>query len=74
MSEALHYALEIKWSDEEQCYVVLAPEWEQYFGPIAEGATYEEAASRGRNALENMIAFAHERGEPLPQPQTFVGA
>jgi antitoxin HicB len=74
MSEILRYSLEIKWSDEDQCYVVLAPEWEQYFGLIAEGATYEEAAARGRNALENMIVFAHERGEPLPQPQTLVGA
>jgi predicted RNase H-like HicB family nuclease len=53
---------------------VLAPEWEQYFGPIAEGATYEEAAARGRNALENMISFTREPGESLPQPQTFVGA
>jgi hypothetical protein len=39
MSETLHYTLKIKWSDEGQCYVMLAPEWEQYFGPIAEGAT-----------------------------------
>jgi len=53
---------------------VLAPEWENYFGPIAEGATYEEEAARGGNALENMVAFAHECGEPLQQPQTFVGA
>ncbi len=46
MGEILRYSLEIKWSDEDQCYVVLAPEWENYFGPIAEGATYEEAAAR----------------------------
>jgi antitoxin HicB len=74
MSDVLRYTLEIKWSDEAQCYVVLAPEWENYFGPIAEGATYEEAAARGKNALENMAEFAHERGEPLPRPQTVVGA
>lgn len=73
MGEILRYSLEIKWSDEDQCYVVLAPEWENYFGPIAEGATMRRRR-RGGYALENMIAFAHERGEPLPQPQTFVGA
>ena len=64
--------LEIKWSDDDDCYVVLAPEWDNYFGPIADGATYEEAAARGRNALENMIDFAHERGDPLPQPKTYA--
>ena len=52
--------------------MVLAPEWEHFVGPIAEGATYEEAAARGRNALENMIDFAQERGDPLPQPKTFA--
>jgi predicted RNase H-like HicB family nuclease len=67
-----HYTLEIKWSDEDQCYVVFAPEWEYFVGPIADGATYEEAAARGRNALENMIDFAQERGDPLPQPKTFA--
>ena len=67
-----HYTLEIKWSDEDQCYVVFAPEWEHFVGPIAEGATYEEAAARGRNALENMIDFAQERGDPLLQPKTFA--
>ena len=67
-----HYTLEIKWSDEDHCYVVFAPEWEHFVGPIAEGATYEEAAARGRNALENMIDFAQERGDPLPQPKTYA--
>jgi len=47
-------------------------EWEYFVGPIAEGTTYEEAAARGRNALENMIDFAQERGDPLPQPTTFA--
>ena len=72
MSNVPHYTLEIKWSDDDDCYVVLAPEWDNYFGPIADGATYEEAASRGHNALENMIDFAHERGDPLPQPKTYA--
>jgi len=67
-----HYTLEIMWSDEDQCYVVFAPEWEHFVGPIAEGVTYEEAAAKGRNALENMIDFSQERGDPLPQPKTYA--
>lgn len=72
MNEIPHYTLEIKWSEEDACYVVLAPEWSNYFGPVAEGATYEEAAKRGQTALENMIDFAHERGDALPQPKTYA--
>lgn len=39
--------------------------------------TYEEAARRGRNALENDIQFAQfarEDGKPLPTPRTFAHA
>ncbi len=36
--------------------------------------TYEEAARRGRNALENYIRFAREDGKPLPTPRTFAHA
>ena len=73
--EVLRYTLEIMRSDEDGCYVVVAPEWhDRYMMPIASGKTYEDAARRGRNALENMIAFARERGEPLPEPRTFAPA
>jgi predicted RNase H-like HicB family nuclease len=66
---------EIKCSIEDGCYVVLAPEWEErYMIPIASGKTYAEAARRGRNTLENMIEFARERGETLPEPRTFAPA
>ena len=40
--------------------------------PVADGATYEEAVARGRNALDNYIAFAWEDGMPLPEPATYV--
>jgi predicted RNase H-like HicB family nuclease len=42
--------------------------------PVASGSTYEEAATRGRNALENYIHFALEDSQPLPQPRVFAGA
>ena len=60
----------IEWSDDDQCYVVTLPEWaDQYAMPVADGATYEEAAARGRNALENYIQFALQDGKPLSQPK-----
>jgi predicted RNase H-like HicB family nuclease len=75
MSDQGHYSIVIEWSDEDQAYVVILPEWaDQYAMPVASGTTYEEAAARGRNALENYIQFAREDGKPLPQPRTFQTA
>jgi predicted RNase H-like HicB family nuclease len=74
MNEALHYSIVIEWSPEDQAYVVILPEWsDRYAMPVAHGATYEEAATRGRNALESYILFAHEDGCPLPSPRVFAG-
>lgn len=75
MSESLHHSIVIEWSPEDRTYVVVLPEWaDQYAMPVASEATYEEAAARGRNALENYIRFAQEDGRPLPQPRVFAGA
>jgi predicted RNase H-like HicB family nuclease len=68
-----HYSILIEWSDEDQSYVVILPEWaDQYAMPVASGKTYEAAAARGRNALESYIQFAQEDGKPLPEPSTFA--
>ena len=70
-----HYSIVIAWSPEDQAYVVVLPEWaDRYAMPVADGQTYEEAAARARNALENMIAFAQQVGEPLPEPHTYAAA
>jgi antitoxin HicB len=71
--DAPHYSIVIEWSPEDQAYVVLLPEWaDRYAQPVADGATYEEAAARGRNALESYIRFAEEDGEPLPEPRVYT--
>lgn len=72
---APRYSIVIEWSEEDHAYVVILPEWaEQYAMPVASGKTYEEAAKRGRNALENYIQFARDDGKPLPAPHTFAHA
>ncbi len=68
------YSIVIEWSPEDQAYVVVLPEWaDRYAMPVASGSTYEEAAKRGHNALENYIRFALEDDQPLPQPRVFAG-
>jgi predicted RNase H-like HicB family nuclease len=67
-----HYSMTIQWSDEDGTYIVSFPEWEAA-GHIAHthGATYEEAVSRGREALELLIESAREIGADLPAPHIF---
>ena len=70
-----HYAMLIEWSDDDQAFLVTLPEWADHVNtPTTHGATYEEAATRGREALEDLIAMAQERGQPLPTPRVHVGA
>ena len=68
-----HYSILIEWSPEDRAFVVTLPEWaDRYQMPVADGATYEDALARGRNALENYIRFAREDKVPLPQLRQFV--
>jgi antitoxin HicB len=77
MSElTLHYSIVIEWSEEDQTYVVILPEWveQHYVMPVASGKTYAEALKRGQNALEHLIQIAQEDGTPLPAPRLFVAS
>jgi antitoxin HicB len=59
----------IAWSEEDGAYLVTLPEWAaRAHMPITHGGTYEEAALRGRHALESLIEQAVEDGKPLPTP------
>jgi predicted RNase H-like HicB family nuclease len=72
-----HYSMLIEWSDEDQAFLVTLPEWADrvnFGGPVTHGATYEEAVKNGQEALEDLIAIAQERGQPVPTPRIHVGA
>jgi predicted RNase H-like HicB family nuclease len=59
----------IRWSEEDRVFVVSLPE----FGPYSKthGATYEEAAKNGLEALELLIETYEGEGRPLPEPARF---
>ncbi|HEV2237710.1 MAG TPA: type II toxin-antitoxin system HicB family antitoxin [Ktedonobacterales bacterium] len=70
----LHYTMLIEWSDEDQAFLVTLPEWADSVNtPTTHGATYEEAVRNGHEALQDLIALAHERGAPIPAPRVRVG-
>lgn len=67
--EAEHYTMIIKWSDEDQAYIVTVPELP---GCKTHGATYEEAVSQGKDAIESWIMDALADNEPIPLPQKYA--
>jgi antitoxin HicB len=74
MNENLRYSMLIQWSDEDQTYLVILPEWaDRVLGPVTHGVTYEEVVRHGQEAIEALVASAHKHHEPLPQPRTFAG-
>ena len=61
-----HYSMVIQWSDEDQVYVVILPE----FGPYCKthGSTYKEAVENGSEVLELLMETYRAEGQPLPEP------
>ena len=65
----LKYSMLIRWSEEDQKYIVTLPE----FGNAkTHGETYEEAAREGSDLIESFLMWKAQDGEPLPKPNLFV--
>lgn len=73
--QAKRYSMVIRWSDEDEAYLVALPEWEgnlSNWRAATHGDTYEEAARNGLVVLTMLVDLALERGEPLPSPRVFA--
>lgn len=66
----MKYTILIQWSEEDQCYVVLLPEFTNVMQPCTHGETYEEALKNAQEVLEMLIESYLADGEVLPEPQT----
>jgi antitoxin HicB len=67
-----HYTIEIRWSDEDQCFVVFLPDFTNVMQPCTHGDTYEEALQNAQEVIELMVEAAIADGTPLPPLQTFA--
>ncbi len=68
-----HYSMVIESDPRDRIYVVSFPEWKAAnVSAHTHGATYEEAAAKGRDFLDFMIQSTREEGESLPAPRTFA--
>lgn len=63
-----NYSIMIQWSDEDKCFVVSLPEWDEFCH--THGDTYEKALQNAREVLELLIESSLEEGELLPEPLT----
>lgn len=61
-----HYSISIKWSDEDQAYLVILPE----FGPQPQthGNTYEDALTNAQEVIDLLIETYQAEGWKLPEP------
>jgi antitoxin HicB len=73
MSTSPRYSVLIQWSDEDQAYLVMLPEWEgRNHNPVTHGDTYQQAVERAVEVLTMFVEIATERGESLPAPQVYA--
>ena len=64
----VRYSMLIQWSDEDACYVVTLPEFDNAH---THGDTYEKAAKQGRLLIESFIMWHRQDGMSLPEPSRF---
>jgi antitoxin HicB len=60
------YQMVLHWSDDDQCYIVTIPAWQN---ARTHGATLEEAARNAREVVALLIDSARRHGEPIPPPE-----
>ena len=60
------YEIVIYWSEEDDAFVAEVPELP---GCMADGSTYQEAATNAEVVIEEWIQTARELGRPVPKPK-----
>src|SRR3954466_15196044 len=64
---ARRYSMTISWSDEDEAFLVSFPDAP---GVVTHGATPEEAAEQGEDAIITWLTGLHDAGLPVPPPLT----
>lgn len=67
--DGARYSMLIRWSEEDEAYLVALPEWEGYLGnwdSVTHGETYELAARNGGEVLDMLVDLARAEGRLSP--------
>ena len=62
----MNYTVIIQWSQEDECFVVFLPEFEDVMQPVTHGDSYEEAIKNAQEVIDLLISSYCEEGKPLP--------
>ncbi len=65
----MKYTIVIQWSEEDQCFVVFLPEFENVMQPVTHGENYQEAFDNAQEVLELLVNTARSEGQILPEPK-----
>jgi antitoxin HicB len=66
----MRYSMIMRWSSEDQKYLVELPEFPGKQRFVTHGATYAEAAEQGQEVLEMLVELYQKEGRPLPTPNS----
>jgi antitoxin HicB len=58
----------LQWSDEDQCFLVTLPEFEN---AKTHGSTRTEAVKQAKDLIESFIMWYGQDGKSLPEPYLF---
>ena len=62
----MNYTVIIQWSQEDKCFVVFLPEFEDVMQPVTHGESYEDAIRNAQEVIELLIDSYREKGKDLP--------
>ena len=63
----MNYTVIIQWSQEDKCFVVFLPEFEDVMQPVTHGESYEDAISNAQEVIDLLIDSYREEGKALPE-------
>lgn len=66
----LEYSVLVKWSDEDQAYLVFIPEFGPH--PLTHGDSYRQAFKHALEVMETLVEAYQEDGRALPKPRKYV--
>ncbi len=71
LAEASRYSLLVRWSDEDEAYIVTVPELP---GCVTHGTTQVEAVRQAQDAIATWLEGARAAADPIPSPRLFDAA
>ncbi|HEY9694364.1 MAG TPA: type II toxin-antitoxin system HicB family antitoxin [Oculatellaceae cyanobacterium] len=62
----MKYTIIVQWSEDDRCFVVFLPEFEDVMQPVTHGETYAEAFHNAQEVLELLVESSLQEGKALP--------